>query len=424
MPSFFIRHRHPHLRHVLRMCTPTATVSVNAAQPPCPPSSTPRPSSSTVTRTLSTTSPPSPRPRYAGPSFAFDIDGVIWKARVPIPSAKEAFRALYDTSVRSWRVPLVFLTNSGGMTEQSRADELSSALDLPVTADMVVLSHTPLRSLVSKSPTDQQYQHQHQRAKDQQLQQYNYDFSSTSVLTVGGPRCAHILRTSYGFPHALDTTHLSAINAYATPLARTDDILVSDAERHAASLPISAIFVMSDSRNWGRDVQLLLDLTLPDNGKQYATVPHLYYTNSDILFPSKHKYPRLAGGALRVAFHAVWAAVTNGKLQLPAHTHIGKPHAPNYICAEQSLRTQLERLGFDQTQPPHRIYAVGDNPSSDVRGANQRGGPWRSVLVRTGNFSPTDSLNGLPETDQPSVIVDNVLDAVQHALADTNSNPL
>lgn len=325
--------------------------------------------------------------------------------------------------MRSWRVPLVFLTNGGGVTEQSRADELSSALDLPVTADMVVLSHTPLRSLVSKSSaTDEQQQQQLKQAEEQQLLQYNYDFFSTSVLTVGGPRCAHILRTSYGFPHTLDTTHLSAIDAYATPLARTDDILVSDAERHAASLPISAIFVMGDSRNWGRDVQLLLDLTLPNNGKQYATVPHIYYTNSDILFPSKHKYPRLAGGALRVAFHAIWAAVTNGKLPPPAHTRIGKPHAPNYICAEQSLRTQLERLGFDQTQPPQCIYAVGDNPASDVRGANQRGGPWRSVLVRTGNFSLTDSPDSLPETDRPSIVVDNVRDAVQYALADTNSN--
>lgn len=48
------------------------------------------------------------------------------------------------------------------------------------------------------------------------------------------------------------------------------------------------------------------------DGEQYATVPHLYYTNSDILFSSKYKYPRLAGGAIQVAFHPISAAVING----------------------------------------------------------------------------------------------------------------
>ena len=340
-----------------------------------------------------------PKPCYNGPAFAFDVDGVIWKARHPIPFARPAFENLFDAATSSWRVPLVFLTNSGGVTEDDRAAALSSALDLPVTSDMVVLSHTPLRSLASDP---------------------SFNFSDTAVLTVGGPRCAHIVRATYGFPHALDTTHMSAIEPAATPLAYTENILVSDAEMHASKLPISAIFVMGDSKCWGRDIQLLLDLTLPRNN--YSIAPHIYFTNSDILFPTKFAHPRLAGGALQVAFKALWQTVSQGKFPYPSHTLIGKPHPPNYECAEQSLMQQLDKLGYDAKSPPHRIYAVGDNPSSDMRGANGRGGPWRSVLVQTGNFSPSDNIESLPDTDRPHIVVANVFEAVQHGWKDAHEN--
>lgn len=31
-----------------------------------------------------------------------------------------------------------------------------------------------------------------------------------------------------------------------------------------------------------------------------------------------------------------------------------------------------------------RIYAIGDNPKSDIRGANNAGDHWISILVQTG----------------------------------------
>ena len=37
-----------------------------------------------------------------------------------------------------------------------------------------------------------------------------------------------------------------------------------------------------------------------------------------------------------------------------------------------------------------------DNPASDVRGANAAGGPWRSVLVRTGVFHGSGNDRGVP----------------------------
>jgi hypothetical protein len=60
------------------------------------------------------------------------------------------------------------------------------------------------------------------------------------------------------------------------------------------------------------------------------------------------------------------------------------------------------------------IYAVGDNPAADVRGANTAGTPWVSVLVRTGVWQGQGAKNS--ETDPAHVAVDDVLGAVQAGL--------
>ena len=58
------------------------------------------------------------------------------------------------------------------------------------------------------------------------------------------------------------------------------------------------------------------------------------------------------------------------------------------------------------------IYAVGDNPAADVRGANARGPPWVSVLVRTGVFEGREANSA---TDPAHVVVDDVAAAVAAA---------
>jgi hypothetical protein len=69
------------------------------------------------------------------------------------------------------------------------------------------------------------------------------------------------------------------------------------------------------------------------------------------------------------------------------------------------------------TPPPGEvfsvIYAVGDNPAADVRGANSAGQPWVSVLVRTGVFQGPPASNSL--SDPAHIVVEDVLGAVQAA---------
>ncbi len=49
-----------------------------------------------------------------------------------------------------WLFPVVFLTNGGGVSEARKAEQLSSWLQVPVSENQVVLSHTPMRDLVPR----------------------------------------------------------------------------------------------------------------------------------------------------------------------------------------------------------------------------------------------------------------------------------
>lgn len=58
-----------------------------------------------------------------------------------------------------------------------------------------------------------------------------------------------------------------------------------------------------------------------------------------------------------------------------------------------------------------KSYMVGDNPASDIAGANAHG--WFSILVRTGVFHDT---HGEKPAYQPTVIVDDVEKGVEWAI--------
>lgn len=101
------------------------------------------------------------------------------------------------------------------------------------------------------------------------------------------------------------------------------------------------------------------------------------------------------------------------------HVQLASDHAQGVVAAP----TQTEKQ--QQQQPPSQqqqqqgpaalfsaIYAVGDNPAADIRGANQAGPPWVSVLVRTGVFTGP----GNSERDPAHVVVSDVLAAVQAGL--------
>lgn len=69
-----------------------------------------------------------------------------------------------------------------------------------------------------------------------------------------------------------------------------------------------------------------------------------------------------------------------------------------------------------------RVYMVGDNPESDIAGANEyrseSGTEWKSVLVKTGVWSPErgGGVEVLKGRFKPDAVVDDVREAVRWAL--------
>ena len=111
---------------------------------------------------------------------------------------------------------------------------------------------------------------------------------------------------------------------------------------------------------------------------------------------------------------------------------IGKPSALTYEFAEKRLDSYRRDLICQTTGTEmatqgtigdlKRVYMVGDNPESDIMGANnyrsQRRTEWVSVLVKTGVFREGESrydFGKRPEL-KPGIIVEDVRAAVDWAL--------
>jgi ribonucleotide monophosphatase NagD (HAD superfamily) len=129
--------------------------------------------------------------------------------------------------------------------------------------------------------------------------------------------------------------------------------------------------------------------------------------------------PRLGQGGFREAFAGLWAATTgNAALE---KTVMGKPYQPTYEFAERLLRKYRKNLysSVGLNDPLRRVYMIGDNPESDIRGANgyrsPYGSEWRSCLVETGVYAGGEHSEGA----RPDVVSKDVGEAVKWALKDS-----
>ncbi|KAE9967850.1 hypothetical protein EG328_007942 [Venturia inaequalis] len=399
-------------------------------------------SQSTVRRTIPTcarrrrdysqpSTPPKPIPDFA---FAFDIDGVLLRSHDPIPRAHEALSLLQQE-----KIPFILLTNGGGKTEAARVEELQERLKIPLDVSMFVQSHTPFADL------------------DQ--------YKDKTILVLGGEedKC-RLVAENYGFksvvvPGDIFVAHpeiwpfssqfLPFYKEFARPLPKP--IHPTDPSQ---SLKIDAIFVYNDPRDWGLDATLILDLllsregimgtfsskngdtTLPNCGYQSDGQPKLYFSNPDLWWAAKYRLPRLGQGGFRESLEGLWAATTqeadrtNHGQKIPLEKQvIGKPYQYTYAFAEGRLVKHREAMVRGESFPPivkagetppapsplKRVYMVGDNPESDIRGGNNYKSPleteWHSILVETGVHN-----KGSEPRWKPKQIVGDVYDAVQWAL--------
>lgn len=101
----------------------------------------------------------------------------------------------------------------------------------------------------------------------------------------------------------------------------------------------------------------------------------------------------------------------------------GKPTRATYTYAARLLASQISHLAsgtpidlhpssLDAAPSlPGRVYMVGDNPASDIAGANAFG--WESILVKTGVFRREKREDA---EHVPTVVAEDVWEGVKWAL--------
>ncbi|KAH7057182.1 HAD-like domain-containing protein [Macrophomina phaseolina] len=367
-------------------------------------------------RRLQTASQPSRIPDFA---FAFDIDGVLLRSADPLPRAHKALSYL-----QSERIPFILLTNGGGKHESDRVAELSDKLEIPLDTSMFVQSHTPFAGMDHyKDKTVLVCGGDGGKCRDV-AEKYGYK----TVVTPGD------IYAAYPEIWPFSKNFLDYYKSFARPLPRPIDAANPD-----ASLKIDAVFVYNDPRDWGLDAAVILDVllsregimgtlsskngdrSLPNRGYLQDGQPPLYYSNPDLWWAAKYHLSRLGQGGFREALEGIWAAVTGGErngVELKKEV-IGKPFRMTYQFAEERLNRHREDLfGKNKLDPLKRVYMVGDNPESDIRGANTYDSPagtdWKSVLVKTGVYQ-----EGSEPSWKPRTIVSDVYDAVRYAVEDS-----
>ncbi|XP_010043654.2 uncharacterized protein YKR070W-like isoform X1 [Eucalyptus grandis] len=356
-----------------------------------------------TSRSFSRLSSQSDRPSFG---IAFDIDGVVLLGHAPIGGSPRALRRLYDDSGKL-KIPFVFLTNGGGFSESKRAQDLGQLLGVNILPSQVIQGHTPFKQLVNR-------------------------FENKLVVAVGKGEPAAVM-SEYGYKNVLSideyTSYFDAIDPLA-PYKRwttKPDIDQNSTSNEMAKRKIAvqtqrvqAAFVVSDSVDWSRDIQVLCDilrtggLPVEETGKQ----PHLFFANDDLEYQATFPAERLGMGAFRIALEAIYNRIHPIPL---AYTSYGKPNPFVYGNAETMLRnlmpSLLSNLDVENTTNSgilrfKTLYMIGDNPKIDIRGARQAGDPWFSILTRTGVFKGKDNHSEF----LADLVVDTVEDAVDFIL--------
>jgi HAD superfamily hydrolase (TIGR01456 family) len=339
---------------------------------------------------------------------------------------------------------------------------LSGKLGVGLTTGNFVQSHTPFRELAGRRGGG--------GGGDEGDEGLRY---KTILVTGSDPERARGIAEGYGFRSVVTPADILAAApdiwpfdplmapVYAStarplpkPLASGADALDGGAEVLASRLKIDAIFVFNDPRDWALDTQLITDLLRSHAGYlgTYSRTssaaaaaadddddgqPELFFSNPDLFWSTGYHLPRFGQGAFQAALRGVWARVTGGA-ELRC-TVIGKPHRETYRFAERKLARHradmlASRPGREEQQQEEEevkkvagsslrtVYMVGDNPESDIAGANgyesELGAEWCSVLVRTGVWDDkrTGGLASLTGLLKPKMVADTVGDAVGAAL--------
>lgn len=102
--------------------------------------------------------------------------------------------------------------------------------------------------------------------------------------------------------------------------------------------------------------------------------PFLAFSHGDLLWGNDFSTARFGQGAFQTAIRAVYEETSGRSLEAVT---FGKPQKLTYEYANELLKERVAEMGGNVEDLS--IWMIGDNPASDIAGANQFG--WSSALV-------------------------------------------
>eukprot|EP00164_Ancoracysta_twista_P001608 GFYU01002111.1.p1 GENE.GFYU01002111.1~~GFYU01002111.1.p1 ORF type:complete len:324 (+),score=49.33 GFYU01002111.1:69-1040(+) len=314
--------------------------------------------------------------------LVLDVDGVLQHGNQPIAAGQQALRRIMDDKM-IYQVPCLFVTNGGGVTEKLKAESMSNILGLPISEDQVIVSHTPMKSLLPL------YRDKHIVVLD------SHEVKKVAI--------------SYGFEKVTTLPEFSRANPLLYTRAYSHQE-AGDPPSEYVREPVHAVLVMSEPADWAEALQVVLDIVTSDGAlnpvaKQQVKI---YFSNPDFVYADKWREPRITMGAFRDCLRTLVRQQTGAELE---YTQFGKPTDETYNYAKALLREMAtaRNLDYDKLE----IFGIGDNPKSDIAGANRAGEQWSSVLVRTGVFRGADNDDEFPAKhvcDDVNVALDMILE--------------
>ncbi|CEQ42412.1 SPOSA6832_04222 [Sporobolomyces salmonicolor] len=334
---------------------------------------------------------------------AFSPDGVLKQGQHVLPQAKQVMQILNGNNPLQKRYPFICVTNGGGTLESARCKKLTKELGVEIGEHQIVQSHTIFRSFVPR-------------------------YADKPVFVVGGnsDHCRQVAE-AYGFKHVYIPADVLRWQPSAWPYHKlTEKEMAYSRDVDFSTISFAAVLVFHDSRDWGRDLQLTLDLvraqdgvfgTLKDPKDKEAWRPErqlpVHFSNPDLLWGNDFSQARFGQGALQESMAAVYKMTTGCELQrlvpfpllsLPSsppppralsdslstrRTTGGKPTLATYEYCSQLLYSAIEHAAvgkpidlYAKGEPAKfegRVYMVGDNPRSDIAGEHRFAFPFLPV---------------------------------------------
>ncbi|XP_033218602.1 haloacid dehalogenase-like hydrolase domain-containing 5 isoform X3 [Belonocnema kinseyi] len=273
----------------------------------------------------------------------FDIDGVIVRGKSVLPPVKESFSRLKGPDGK-FRVPTVFVTNSGNALRSEKAEDLTKWTGIEVSEDQVVMAHSPLKMFSQ--------------------------FHDKQVLVSGQGRVQEIAQ-ELGFKKTVTIEDL--VKNFPNLDYVNKDRRVSTSGPVDPNFPrIEGLVLLSEPVTWETPLQLMVDL-LMTNGMPTGMLPSMPYPhipvlacNMDLLWVSEAPIPRYGHGAFLHCLENLYKKVTEKDIVYTAL--VGKPSEITYYHANHKILDHARSILINHNVDT--IYAIGDNINTDIYGAN------------------------------------------------------